>query len=243
MKTYKTNAKCPNCGKSLVTSDIRGYGFLCKDCDENFYTFEVIEDSELSEISVPMTEDIFSEKQDTFNSLAEKYSLSFLGYDNELGVADFGWEYFPDCITINNLVKQIGKIIRGEKIVTSIPNYDLKFEIEVVTTETSGVIEAELQVSNPKKGFINYVKKVLNSRGDTIMENEDIFVALKLIPNRKEPFGYEFNYYCYGMDVGSFGGSQLFYYSSDDEVSYFIPYVLSDNEIERIINLCVNGVM
>ena len=42
MKTYGTSARCPKCGKQLYTSDIDGYSFVCKECDENFYTMEVV---------------------------------------------------------------------------------------------------------------------------------------------------------------------------------------------------------
>ena len=34
-------ADCPNCSKSLFKSDLKGYTYLCKHCDENFYSFEV----------------------------------------------------------------------------------------------------------------------------------------------------------------------------------------------------------
>ena len=41
MKTFITSAVCPKCGKLLYTSDVEGYGFVCKECDENFYTMEL----------------------------------------------------------------------------------------------------------------------------------------------------------------------------------------------------------
>lgn len=39
MKTHKF---CPNCGRPLLKSNIRGYAFQCHACDENYYRFEVI---------------------------------------------------------------------------------------------------------------------------------------------------------------------------------------------------------
>lgn len=41
MNTYGTSAICPCCGKTLYTSNIPKYSFVCKDCNKNFYTKEV----------------------------------------------------------------------------------------------------------------------------------------------------------------------------------------------------------
>lgn len=38
---FDTSKICPHCGSRLVTSDIISYPYLCLDCDENFYEFEV----------------------------------------------------------------------------------------------------------------------------------------------------------------------------------------------------------
>ena len=37
----KTKKICPRCAKRLFTSDIPEYSYLCTNCDENFYKFEV----------------------------------------------------------------------------------------------------------------------------------------------------------------------------------------------------------
>ncbi len=34
-------AKCPRCGWPLLKSDLVDYDFVCMNCDENFYRFEV----------------------------------------------------------------------------------------------------------------------------------------------------------------------------------------------------------
>lgn len=36
-----TKQKCPRCGAFLYESDLPEYTYLCKDCDENFYSCEV----------------------------------------------------------------------------------------------------------------------------------------------------------------------------------------------------------
>lgn len=41
VSTYQTNLKCPKCGKTLYTSDLDFYTYLCKECDENFFGTEV----------------------------------------------------------------------------------------------------------------------------------------------------------------------------------------------------------
>lgn len=39
-KPKKTDKKCWRCGHTLYTSDLPEYTYLCKYCDENFYSFE-----------------------------------------------------------------------------------------------------------------------------------------------------------------------------------------------------------
>ena len=40
---YGTNKKCFRCGTNLLKSDLKGYKYLCIECDENFYEFETLE--------------------------------------------------------------------------------------------------------------------------------------------------------------------------------------------------------
>lgn len=39
-----TSEKCPRCNGPLHTSDVRGYAYVCLECDENFYGIEVKDD-------------------------------------------------------------------------------------------------------------------------------------------------------------------------------------------------------
>lgn len=39
--TERTNKKCPKCGEQLNKSDVKGYDYVCLECDENFYKGEV----------------------------------------------------------------------------------------------------------------------------------------------------------------------------------------------------------
>ena len=40
-KNYGTNKKCPKCNHKLLISDLKEYQYLCLNCDENFYDFEI----------------------------------------------------------------------------------------------------------------------------------------------------------------------------------------------------------
>src|SRR5574344_1322380 len=39
-KELETQVKCPRCNRNLVISDLIGYAYLCKNCDENYYYTE-----------------------------------------------------------------------------------------------------------------------------------------------------------------------------------------------------------
>lgn len=38
---YGTDKKCFRCGKQLLISDLKEYKYLCLNCNENMYEFEV----------------------------------------------------------------------------------------------------------------------------------------------------------------------------------------------------------
>ena len=49
--------KCPRCGSILTPSDVEGYAYVCHECDENFYHFEVDETKEWRGSNVMMVSD------------------------------------------------------------------------------------------------------------------------------------------------------------------------------------------
>lgn len=38
---FKTNKKCNKCNHDLYKSDLKGYDYVCFNCQENFYKFEI----------------------------------------------------------------------------------------------------------------------------------------------------------------------------------------------------------
>lgn len=39
---YGTDKKCFRCGSQLLISDLKQYEYLCLECNENFYSFEIL---------------------------------------------------------------------------------------------------------------------------------------------------------------------------------------------------------
>lgn len=117
MKTYVTSARCPKCGKQLYTSDIDGYSFVCKECDENFYTIEVVNCmADFWEINIPMLPETFKKKLSCLKEISDKYNCDFLGYDPTAKLLDIGWENsFPVSDVLNEFVKEIGDVVRDGK--------------------------------------------------------------------------------------------------------------------------------
>lgn len=42
VKELRTEKRCPRCGETLYCSDLPEYEYVCVECDENFYEFEVM---------------------------------------------------------------------------------------------------------------------------------------------------------------------------------------------------------
>ena len=40
-KKFGTNKKCCKCSSPLLISDLKEYEYLCLNCEENFYNFEI----------------------------------------------------------------------------------------------------------------------------------------------------------------------------------------------------------
>ncbi len=116
-KTYGTSAKCPKCGKQLYTSDIKGYSFVCKECDENFYTIEVQDCvADFWEINIPMQLQSFKVKLPNLQNISSKYKCDFLGYDDNAEMLDIGWKKgFPGSNILNQIVEEIENVLEKKE--------------------------------------------------------------------------------------------------------------------------------
>lgn len=112
-KTYATNCICPKCGKILRTSDIPAYPFVCKECDENFFNFEVNHNGDYAEISVEMPEILFKEKRDKLQKVIKNAEADYLGFDDsvEPNVADIGWKRTPCTEQVLIVTSTLDKIL------------------------------------------------------------------------------------------------------------------------------------
>ena len=116
MRTFFTNAVCPKCGNFLETSDVEGYGFVCKECNENFYSLETKTPfADFFEINVKITVDKYKKIEEKLKKLVEKYNCYFLGFDDFFNQVDIGWEYIPDANVINLFTEELKNIIESLK--------------------------------------------------------------------------------------------------------------------------------
>ena len=152
MRTFLTNAICPKCGNFLKTSDIEGYGFVCDDCDENFYSIETnVPFDDYFEISVKMTADKYKKHEEKLRELVEKYDCDFLGFDeffsqlqqeNPRFIKVFE-EYLDDLTTgINNLyIMCDGNVVVGGPVAKYLVPYQDKIRrmlVEKYSFDTDG---------------------------------------------------------------------------------------------------------
>lgn len=118
MRTFLTNAICPKCGNFLETSDVEGYSFVCKECDENFYSLETKTPfADFFEINLKMTMDKYKKNEEKLKELVEKekYNCVFLGFDEFFNQVDIGWKCIPDSNIINSFTKELKNIIEDSK--------------------------------------------------------------------------------------------------------------------------------
>ena len=119
-KIFRTNVICPKCGKHLYTTDVYGYDFTCKECDENILSFEVKKvDAEILEISIPMSVENYEKNEEKLKDIADVYNCDFLGFDDTCNTIDIGWDvyknsntpsYIPDSIILYEVAKQLCRL-------------------------------------------------------------------------------------------------------------------------------------
>lgn len=96
-RTFRTNARCPRCGRRLHTTDVFEYGFVCLYCDENMYVFEVRDlDSAFLKIRISMPAEVYERMEEKLLKIVETYACDFLSHDNDCNIMDIGWDVYKD---------------------------------------------------------------------------------------------------------------------------------------------------
>lgn len=102
-KNYTLNIKCPNCGKWLTLSSIDDYCFYCQFCNEHFNKDEINQIyGDWFEISIDMSIKEFETMLETINK--EFADACFIGYDEAFNICDIGFNNFPDCNKIKDII-------------------------------------------------------------------------------------------------------------------------------------------
>lgn len=112
--TFLTNMICPRCGKRLYTTDVYGYGFTCKNCDENLYSFELkAMSTDILKIFYPMDLKSYVEEPHILDSIGKSVRATATNYSLEEGAAYLGWNLnqgFPESRILYEAAKSLGKL-------------------------------------------------------------------------------------------------------------------------------------
>ena len=111
-KTFLTNVRCPQCGKKLVTSDLEDYSFLCKDCDENFYSIEVSKSKDKFIIYVPMFKEKFLDNFDNMKiqNIIEKYQAKSFAYNYQTNKLEIVFDEILETNDMINISKDLNNL-------------------------------------------------------------------------------------------------------------------------------------
>ena len=115
MKKYLTNALCPVCKGILLTSDIRGYGFVCRSCGKYISEKHIMEPlSTLTEgmweVSSKMSKEKYNKIAPYLEELLNTYKGDFLGYDCIAMNISWWTSGFPDDDTLNRFTRDLQAI-------------------------------------------------------------------------------------------------------------------------------------
>ena len=111
-KLFLTNEKCPRCGKQLVTSDLDGYSFLCKDCDENFYSMEVAKPQNKFVIYIPIFEKKFLDNLNNMKiqNIIEKYQAKSFAYNSQTNKLEITFDEMLGTNEMTNISKDLNDL-------------------------------------------------------------------------------------------------------------------------------------
>ena len=107
---FLTNCSCPKCRKPLYLSDIEGYSFVCKNCDENFYSMEVSCNSVFFKVLWGATREEYENNLSKLRQIRTKCNAQVLSYDILNKEISICWGNLPDSNVINNFIKDMQDI-------------------------------------------------------------------------------------------------------------------------------------
>ena len=92
---FKTNLKCPVCGKELYTSEDPDDTFSCSTCGGIFSSNNIQKvDTGILEVYVPLNLLVYNENIKKINSAANKSKSAYCVYDSIRGMLNIGWNIY-----------------------------------------------------------------------------------------------------------------------------------------------------
>ncbi len=125
--TYITNAICPRCKNYLYTTNCYGYDFSCRNCDSNFYSFEVHRvEGQFLQIKAQITEGEYQSNIERLNNISEVYGFDLLSWNKLNNSVILGWSIckisdsqnnmvFPTSLTLYEVAKNLNRMFPKPK--------------------------------------------------------------------------------------------------------------------------------
>ena len=108
---FLTNCCCPKCKKPLYLSDVVGYSFVCKNCDENFYSLEVSCNSAIFfKVYFGATRGEYEKNLTLLRQIRKKHKASVFAYDYLKKQIEICWAFIPSGDSINEFIRDMQNI-------------------------------------------------------------------------------------------------------------------------------------
>jgi hypothetical protein len=155
---FFTNCSCPKCRKPLYLSDVEGYSFVCKNCDENFYSMEASCDSVLFKVYFGATQAEYEKNLPLLRQIRKKHKASVFAYDYLKKQIEICWAFIPSGDSINEFIRDMQNI--------DISSVTYQIEItetlqKVITTSADSLKEAQEKI------------KSMYNNGDIVLTADD----------------------------------------------------------------------
>lgn len=108
---FLTNCSCPKCRKPLYLSDIEGYSFVCKNCDENFYSLAVSCNSAIFfKVYFGATQGEYEKNLTLLRQIRKKHKASVFAYDYLKKQVEICWAFIPSGDSLNEFIRDMQNI-------------------------------------------------------------------------------------------------------------------------------------